>query len=196
MRYPAEQKAQTHQQIVELAAREFRGKGLQGIGIANLMAQVGLTHGGFYAHFKDRDALVEEAVVCAAEESFRRLIAVAQEASPGQEVAAMLDDYLSPTHRDEPGQGCVLPALAAEIAGQADSVRKAFTRSLKANVGKMARYMPGKDERTRSTQAMALISGMAGGVLVARAVSDPRLSALLLESVRTQLLNLHDTWCR
>lgn len=196
MRYPAEQKAQTHQQIVELAAREFRGKGLQGIGIANLMAQVGLTHGGFYAHFKDRDALVEEAVVCAAEESFRRLIAVAQEASPGQEVAAMLDDYLSPTHRDEPGQGCVLPALAAEIAGQADSVRKAFTRSLKANVGKMARYMPGKDERTRSTQAMALISGMAGGVLVARAVSDPKLSALLLESVRTQLLNLHDTWCR
>lgn len=196
MRYPAEQKAQTHQQIVELAAREFRGKGLQGIGIANLMAQVGLTHGGFYAHFKDRDALVEEAVVCAAEESFRRLIAVAQEASPGQEVAAMLDDYLSPTHRDEPGQGCVLPALAAEIAGQADSVRKAFTRSLKANVGKMARYMPGKDERTRSTQAMALISGMAGGVLVARAVSDPKLSALLLESVRTQLLNLHDTLCR
>lgn len=58
MRYPAEQKAQTHQQIVELAAREFRSKGLQGIGIANLMAQVGLTHGGFYAHFKDRDALV------------------------------------------------------------------------------------------------------------------------------------------
>lgn len=195
MRYPAEQKAQTHQQIVELAAREFRGKGLQGIGIANLMAQVGLTHGGFHAHFKDRDALVEEAVVCAAEESFRRLIAVAQEASPGQEAAAMLDDYLSSAHRDEPGQGCVLSALAAEIAGQADSVRKAFTRSLKANVGKVARYMPGKDEKTRSTQATALISGMAGGVLVARAVSDPKLSALLLESVGTQLLNLYDTWC-
>ncbi len=194
MRYPAEQKAQTHQQIVELAAREFRSKGLQGIGIANLMAQVGLTHGGFYAHFKDRDALVEEAVVCAVEESFHRLISMAQEAPPGQEVAAMIDNYLSLTHRDEPGQGCALPALAAEIAGQADSVRQAFTKSLKANVGKMAKYMPGTDEKTRSRQAMALISGMAGGVLVSRATSDPKFSALLLESVRTQLLNLHDTW--
>lgn len=195
MRYPAEQKAQTHQQIVELAAREFRSKGLQGIGIANLMAQVGLTHGGFYAHFKDRDALVEEAVVYATNESFRQLIAVAETAPAGQEVAAMLDNYLSPTHRDEPGQGCVLPALAAELAGQPEAVRKAFTKSLKANVGKMARYMPAEDEKTRSTQAMVLISGMAGGVLVARSISDPKLSAMLLESVRTQLLCLHGTWC-
>ncbi|MDD5332292.1 MAG: TetR/AcrR family transcriptional regulator [Rhodoferax sp.] len=195
MRYPAEQKAQTHQQIVELAAREFRSKGLQGIGIANLMAQVGLTHGGFYAHFKDRDALVEEAAVCAAEQSFQQLMDAADGAPPGAEVAAMLDYYLSPEHRDEPGQGCVLPALAAEIAGQPDPVRKAFTKSLRANVGKMARYMPGNDEKTRLTRAMALISGMAGGVLVARAISDPKLSSMLLESVRTQLLNLHGTWC-
>ncbi|ABD69495.1 transcriptional regulator, TetR family [Rhodoferax ferrireducens T118] len=194
MRYPADQKAETHKQIVDIAAREFRSKGLQGIGISNLMSQVGLTHGGFYAHFKDRDALVEEAAVCAANHGFQQLMAAAQAAKPGKEVAAMLDYYLSPAHRDEPGFGCVLPALAAEIAGQADSVRDAFTQAAKQNLNQMARYMPGASEKSRLTQAMVLLSSMAGGVLVARAVNDPKLSKLLLDSVRTQLLHLYGTW--
>lgn len=194
MRYPADQKAETHKQIVDIAAREFRSKGLQGIGISNLMSQVGLTHGGFYAHFKDRDALVEEAAVCAANHGFQQLMAAAQAAAPGKEVAAMLDYYLSPAHRDEPGFGCVLPALAAEIAGQADSVRDAFTQAAKQNLRQMARYMPGASEKSRLTQAMMLLSSMAGGVLVARAVNDPKFSTLLLDSVRTQLLHLYRTW--
>lgn len=194
MRYPADQKTETHKQIVDIAAREFRSKGLQGIGISNLMSQVGLTHGGFYAHFKDRDALVEEAAVCAANHGFQQLMAAAQAAKPGKEVAAMLDYYLSPAHRDDPGFGCVLPALAAEIAGQADSVRAAFTQAAKQNLSQMARYMPGASEKSRLTHAMVLLSSMAGGVLVARAVNDPKLSTLLLDSLRTQLLHLYGTW--
>jgi TetR/AcrR family transcriptional repressor of nem operon len=187
VRYPAHQKAETHKQIVDAAAREFRSRGLQGIGIADLMSQVGLTQGGFYAHFKDRDALVAEATSCAATQNLCRLIEAAA-ASPGHEVEAMLDYYLSAEHRDDPGHGCLLPALAAELARQSQPVRSAFTESLKVNMAKIARFMPARDEKTKRAQAMMMVSGMAGGVLLARAIADPKLSDLLLESVRAQLL--------
>lgn len=194
MRYPADQKAETHRQIVAAAAAEFRCKGLQGIGIAELMSQLGLTHGGFYAHFKNRDALVMEASVCAATESLDRLLAAATDVPAGKEVEAMLDFYLSPAHRDDVAHGCLLPALASEIARQSESVRNAFTESLQTNLAKIARYMPARDSDGRMAQAMTLISGMAGGVLIARAISDSNLSDVLLNSVRMQLLGLYSAW--
>jgi TetR/AcrR family transcriptional regulator, transcriptional repressor for nem operon len=195
MRYSPQQKAETHKQIVAAAAREFRHKGLQGIGIADLMSQVGLTHGGFYAHFKDRDALVEEAAIDAATQSFARLIAVAEAAPAGMQVEAILDFYLSPAHRDDFAFGCLLPALAADIARQSDSVRTVFTQALVENLNNFARYMPARDNKIRLNQAMMLISGMAGGVLIARAMSDPKLSQNLLDSVRGQLTALYKSWC-
>ncbi len=194
MRYPAEQKSKTHKQIVDAAAVALRANGLQGIGIAGLMSQLGLTHGGFYAHFKNRDALVIEASACAASESLSRLTQAAANAPAGKEVAAMLDFYLSPVHRDDPGHGCVLPAFASEVTRQSDPVRNAFTASLNMNLSKISQYMPAKDRKGRLAQAMALVSGMAGGVLVARAINDPERSDLLLDSVRTQLLRMYDSW--
>jgi TetR/AcrR family transcriptional repressor of nem operon len=152
---------------------------------------VGLAHGGFYAHFKDRDALVEEATVCAAAQSFRQLLDLAENALPGKEVAAMLDFYLSPEHRDNLGQGCLLPAIASELARQAPVVRRAFTDSLKLNMNKLARFMPAKSNATKQAQAVAFISGMAGAVLLARAIDDQTLSDAMLESVRAQLLSVY-----
>jgi TetR/AcrR family transcriptional repressor of nem operon len=190
VRYPENQKAETHRQIVDAAAREFRVRGLDGIGISSLMAEVGLTQGGFYAHFKDRDTLVAEAVQLAAQQSFCRLIEAA-ESAPGREVEAMLDSYLSLEHRDDLGQGCVLPALASELSRQAPMVRSAFTDSLKFNMSKLIRFMPAKTNKTKQAQAMAFISGMAGAVLLARAIDDPLLSQGLLESVRSQLLAVY-----
>lgn len=192
MRYPQNQKAETHKQIVDAAAREFRARGVDGIGITDLMAEAGLTRGGFYAHFKDRDALVTEAIQLAAEQSFRRLIEAA-ESTPGREVDAMLDFYLSPEHRDDFGRGCVLPAIAAEMSRQAPPVRSAFTNSLKFNMSKLIRFMPARDNKTKQAQAMAFISGMAGAILLARAIDDPKLSRGLLESVRAQLLAAYGT---
>lgn len=194
MRYSPEQKAETHKLIVDAAAREFRSKGLQGIGIADLMSQVGLTHGGFYAHFKDRDALVAEAATCAAAESFGRLNEAAGSAPQGKEVEAMLDMYLSPEHRDDPGFGCLLPALAADIARQSDAVKSSFTDSLKENMSNFSIYMPARSNKEKLNQAFTLISGMAGAVLIARAIDDAKLSKVLLDSVRTQLLGLYRSW--
>ncbi|MDD5409920.1 MAG: TetR/AcrR family transcriptional regulator [Methylobacter sp.] len=194
MRYTAEQKTETHKQIVDAASKEFRGKGLQGIGIADLMSQVGLTHGGFYAHFKDRDALVVEAVECAAMESFGRMNEVAKSAPQGKEVNAIIDIYLSPEHRDNFRYGCLLPAIAADIARQSDSVKGAFTESLQANMSGIAKYMPAKNSKDKLDQAMMLISSMAGAMLIARAINDSTLSNMLLDSVRSQLLNLYNSW--
>lgn len=188
MRYPPHQKAETHKQIVEVASREFRAHGLEGIGIADVMGRAGLTAGGFYAHFKDRDALVAEATERAAEQSLRRL-AEAAASRPGREVEAMLDFYLSPEHRDDPGRGCLLPALGSEMSRQSSVVREAFTRSLAVNLNKVASFMPGTDVKTRRAQAMAFMSGMAGAVLLARAVEDAKLSNVLLGAVRSQLLS-------
>jgi TetR/AcrR family transcriptional repressor of nem operon len=194
MRYSTEQKAETHRQIVDAASREFRSKGLQGIGIADLMSQVGLTHGGFYAHFSDRDALVAEAATCAAMESFGRLHEAARSAPKGKEVEAMLDLYLSPEHRDDPGFGCLLPALAADIGRQSDTVKSAFTDSLKENMTRFSNYMPARSNKEKLNQAFMLISGMAGAVLIARAIDDAKLSKVLLDSVRTHLLGLYGSW--
>jgi TetR/AcrR family transcriptional repressor of nem operon len=194
MKYSPERKAETHKQIVDAAAREFRSKGLQGIGIADLMSQVGLTHGGFYAHFKDRDALVVEAANCAAAASFGRLIEAAESAPQGKEVEAMLDFYLSPEHRDDFGFGCLLPALAADIARQSEAVKGAFTDSLKQNMGRVSSYMPAHDAKSKLKQAMMIISGMAGAVLIARAIEDRKLSDMLLDSVRNQLMETYRSW--
>lgn len=194
MRYTSEQKAETHKHIVDAAAREFRSKGLQGIGIADLMSQVGLTHGGFYAHFKNRDALVMEAATCAAAQNFGRLIEAAESAAKGKEVEAMLNFYLSPKHRDNFGSGCILPALAADIARQSESVKGAFTDSLKQNMTRIANYMPARDANNKLKQAMMIVSGMAGAVLIARAIEDPKLSDLMLDSVRNQLVEMYRSW--
>ena len=99
MRYTAEHKEQTHRRIVWTAARAFKRHGLQGVGIADLMKKAGLTHGGFYAHFPDRDTLVAEATAAGYEEAAERLLAHLAEAPSDETLRALLDRYLGSTHR-------------------------------------------------------------------------------------------------
>ena len=169
---------------METAAKEFRKKGLQGIGIANLMSRLGLTHGGFYAHFKDRDALVQEAAVCALHENLSRLLAAAESGSEAGEVEAMLRYYLQPAHRDDPARGCALASLAPEIARQPKRVRKAFTDLLKSNTSRLSKHMPGHTDALKLRHAMFLLSGMVGALAISRAISDPEFSDAWLHAAR------------
>lgn len=196
MRYPADHKERVHSRIVDVAAQEFRRNGLDGVGIADLMAQAGLTHGTFYAHFKDRGALVNEATAHAAVESFSRLVEAAQSAKKGHEIEAMVEFYLSPEHRDDVASGCLLPALASDLSRQPEEVRKQFTESLKSNLAKLAQFMPGRSQKEKATQAMALIGSLAGAVLLARALDDEGASNLMLQAMRTQLLRHYGTQAR
>src|SRR5215470_16137979 len=116
MRYSKEHKFQTHARIVKRAAVKLREKGAHGIGVADLMKEAGLTHGGFYAHFDSRDALVIEAVTHAMDRSTEKWRKMVSETPPEKRLAKMVENYLTAAHRDDPGHGCAVPALSADIA--------------------------------------------------------------------------------
>lgn len=193
MPYTKEHKARTRKRIIEEAARAFRGRGVAGIGIPELMGRAGLTHGGFYAHFESKDALVAEACaegfVDAAEALLAQTVAGAR---PGEELAAIIRAYLSRSHRDHPEQGCMIPSLAAEIAREQPPVRAAFSRSLAAYVARLAAYLPRSLPAESATpagatpddEAMVLLSGMVGALLLARAVDNPAASDRILMRAR------------
>lgn len=143
------------------------------------MKQLGLTHGGFYDHFPNKETLVAEACTCAFEESLQSLKAIASD-YPKEEVNKVLDNYLSQQHRDNPGDGCVISSLAGDLFRQPDSVRQVFTEGIKRYQEQLAQLLEGKAENPQA-QAIALLSAMVGCLTLARAVNDPTLSDEILK---------------
>lgn len=185
-------KARTRKRIVEEAAKAFRARGVSGTGIPELMGRAGLTHGGFYAHFNSKDALVAEACATGFGEAAEALIEqTVRDVPPGRELAAIIRAYLSRAHRDHPETGCMIPSLTAEMAHETPDVRTAFTRSLETYFGRLAAYMPTEAlsetvpaSATPDERAMLLLSGMMGAVQLARSVDDPVLSDRILQVAR------------
>jgi TetR/AcrR family transcriptional regulator, transcriptional repressor for nem operon len=174
------QKTKNHERIVRTAAKRFREKGLAGVGIADLMQEVGLTVGGFYKHFDSRDDLVVEALRYAL--GTRRDQAEAA-ASGGLTYAKLVDDYLSEGHRDHPGSGCVISALAVEIARGNKRTRALLTEEIRRALQSIAELTPGKDEGPARSAAILTLSALVGAIGLARAVSDEALSREILKSV-------------
>jgi TetR/AcrR family transcriptional repressor of nem operon len=184
MRYKQEHKEITHARIVDAAAREFRTQGFDGLGIASLMAALNLTHGGFYAHFENKEDLIAEAMQAALRQSTDTMIAALKAGG----VAAFLAYYLSEGHRDHPELGCPVPPLAAEVARRYSATREAFDQELSRGFDALAEYMPGANPDQRRRNAYALFAGMVGGVALARAISDTSVSTEVLDATRRQLL--------
>src|SRR5580693_8687710 len=138
MRYSKEHKLETHDRIVKKASVRLREKGAHGIGVADLMKDAGLTHGGFYAHFDSREALVIEAFAYAMDRSTERWRKIAEQTSPEKRLAMIVDTYLTSVHRDDPGHGCAVPSLAAEIARESPKTRKAFSARLEQMIDMLA----------------------------------------------------------
>src|SRR5262245_51741239 len=145
MRYPEQHKAKTHERVLKKAAEQMCRRGVQGTGIASLMGKVGLTHGGFYAHFSDKNELIAEATGPMLEEGFAGVIAAAEAAPEGKKVRAMIDTYLSMQHRDS-REVCPVAGLAGEMARQSDRVGKADTSSIGERLTLHARFYPGANE--------------------------------------------------
>ena len=179
------QVAENRDRIIAAAARAFRERGFEGIGVAELMRGVGLTHGGFYGHFASKEELMALACRRAVEDmlaDWREHIA----AAPGDPAASIVAPYLSPGHRDAPGLGCLMAALGPNSARAAPQVRTAVTELLARVLDVIAGEMPDPGAPDRRLRAIGVFASLVGAMVVARAVDDRHLSDAVLDAVRAQ----------
>lgn len=189
MRYSKEHKQETHERIVKRAAVRLREKGAHGIGVADLMKEAGLTHGGFYAHFDFREALVIEAMAHIMDRGTERWRKLGEQAPPEKRLATIVDSYLSALHRDDPGHGCAIPTLGAEIARETPKTRKAFATKLEEMIDMLASLVPDASPKAARKQAMAAIGTMMGALVMARIAGNSEFSDEILAAGREAILN-------
>jgi TetR/AcrR family transcriptional regulator, transcriptional repressor for nem operon len=173
MRYPVEQKAETRERILDAAARSFRERGSGGQGVAQLMKDLGLTHGGFYRHFASKEDLYVDAITRGFQAAADRMVAAAARAPHGKQLRAIIEHYLSMEHLDDPGGGCVLSTLAADIARQRPAVRARVNAAMKSYRERLLPFFPGTDDTAKRRQFIVLFPAMAGVLMTARAMTDP-----------------------
>ncbi len=177
----------THTRIVETAARAIRRSGYDGTGVADIMKEAGLTHGGFYAHFASRDAMLAEAADRAGEETIAIAKRIFAEVPEDQALQALMHVYLSNEHMANIETGCSLAALGSEMPRQAPEVRKASTCRVKEMIALIKSRLSASQSNTYE-KALVMLSTMVGTLLLARAVEDPELS----EAFRQAALKQYD----
>jgi len=169
MRHSRQEAAETRTRIVATASRQFRAKGVHATGLAEVMEQAGLTHGGFYRHFVSKDQLVAEALDVAWTEGMTEM------GTDTLDPAAFIARYLSPQHRDNASRGCPLAALGSELARADDATRHAAMNGFAALAGRVA----GGEVEDRH---LAIASLLVGAVTMARIAQDPAASASILRA--------------
>lgn len=191
MRYSLDHKRRTRQRILRTAARQIRAHGLEGPAVATVMQASGLTHGGFYKHFRNKDDLLAGAFDEALHAFRERLLPIARRAPPGEQWKAMVEEYLSIKHCDHPEAGCPIAALAAEVSRNGPAIRRRFTehfQSATPEIAEMRSYMPGRTDAERREAMAVIFASMSGAIAVARAMTDPAMKRRLLTAVKKHLL--------
>jgi TetR/AcrR family transcriptional repressor of nem operon len=185
------EKQKTHEKIVEIASHRLRERGLEGVGVADLMKEAGLTVGGFYKHFASRDHLVAEAVQSAFASWGKKL--ADQGIEPADlSISEVAANYMSQHHRDRPGDGCPFPALTADLARSGPEARAIATARLKENFKVFEGRIGGEDNTAKRKKAIVAFSVMAGAVGLARVVDDEALSQEILEAVKKFVTDLDE----
>jgi AcrR family transcriptional regulator len=180
-------KEATHDRIVDTAARAIRRSGYSGTGLAEIMKEAGLTHGGFYAHFESREGMLAEAADRAGADALAMLAQVAAAAPPPKALEAMLRAYLSREHVEGVDTGCPVAALGSEMPRQAPKVRRAATRRIKEMIDLVARQSPDWGQPGAHERALVTVATAVGALVVARAVDDLKLSDALREAALNHL---------
>jgi TetR/AcrR family transcriptional regulator, transcriptional repressor for nem operon len=178
-------KEATHDRVVETAARAIRRSGYDGAGVAEIMKEAGLTHGGFYAHFESREGMLAEAADRAGADGMAVMARMAAVAPPRKGLDAMLRAYLSKEHVNAVETGCAVAALGSEMPRQAPKVRRAATRRIKEMIDLVARQSPDWGQAGAHERALVTVATALGALVIARAVDDPKLS----DAVREAALN-------
>lgn len=190
MRYEKGHKEATRQRILDVAGRRFRRDGVDTVGLATLMADAGLTHGGFYSHFQSKEDLVGTALAATVEPLLDAMAAVA--ASQGLE--GMVRHYLSTTHRDHPEDGCIAASLGGEMARHPRASRRSFTAYTAQMTALIADHLPaGADHASRMATARGMFALMVGALQSARVVEDQEMSRALLDGAVGAALGLAAT---
>lgn len=191
MKVSKAQAAEHRAGIVDAAARLYREKGLEGVGVAEITRDAGLTHGGLYRHFASKDALAREACLRAFEWTITPLDGLEQDANASsmEKLQAMVDSYLSTSHRDHPGEGCPAAALATDAARAGPEMSEVFAQGVERNIQRFMRVLEGGPAQKRA-QTIALLSSMVGALALARATAagNPALSEEILRTLREQLV--------
>lgn len=188
MRYSETHKSETRARVLKEAAREIRAKGPGGFAVAGVMARAGLTHGGFYAHFGSRDALISEAIGTMFVDTEGRFETMMSGREPADALAAYIKFYLSREHRDTRERGCPIAALSSEADRLASVSREKFGSGVQSLTAKIADLLAqnGMDDKSA---APALLASLVGALTLARSVADPAQSDAILRDVSVSLLH-------
>ena len=191
---PPSRKELTHERIVDTAARALRRGGFSGVGVADVMKEAGLTHGGFYAHFASRDALLVEALQRAGFNGTTRLAkAIARQQAQGASAfAALVNSYLSDAHLAEMEQGCPVAALCADMPRQSDQVRETSAQRVQSMIRWVAQALP---EQVDKALAASVTGTLIGALQLARAAGDEQQGRAILATTRAHLLSQFDRAC-
>jgi TetR/AcrR family transcriptional regulator, transcriptional repressor for nem operon len=176
----------THTRIVETAAKAIRRSGYSGTGVADIMKEAGLTHGGFYAHFASRDDMLAEAASQAGAETLAFTEQLLANAPQEQRLSTLMHAYLSDEHLTNIEMGCSFAALGSEMHRQAPEVRAASTQRIKQMIGLIEAELSQQASKKPHEEALLVVSTMVGTLMLARAVDDPELSAALRQAALQQ----------
>ena len=188
MRYDSEHKQRTRERLLKAAAKAIRRDGAEKVGVAAVMAEAGLTHGGFYAHFKSRDELVAEGVAQMFRESREKLANSVAGRTPAQGLAEYIGFYLSPEHRDSRTSGCPLPFLGADAPRLPEAARARFAAGVKGLEDAIAGLLGEMGWSDPEAEAGSLVAELVGALSLARAEPDPVRSDQMLRRSRDRLI--------
>jgi len=179
MPWPKDHKSRTHHRIVQAAAAAFRARGISGVRVEEIMAEAGLTHGGFYAHFASKHDLLAEALEHASGQTVQTLSRTLASVPAERTLQAVADAYLSPEHAAHPDRGCPVAALGPELARADGRTQRALARSVRQRLDWMRSLAPQESMRRRDDHVIGVLACMVGGVILARAAGRNDSEAIL-----------------
>jgi len=188
MRYPPHHKHATRRRIIDAASQVFRERGIADTGVDEVMHRAGLTHGGFYAHFRDKSELVTEACTAAFHAAVPNLDRIAAAATPAARARLLIDSYLGLRHRDNHGSGCVVVAMGADAGRLRGAARTGYGRAFGQHLDRVCAALRLEPDPQRNRERVTwLMSSLVGALIFARAIDDLAVSGAILRDIRRQL---------
>ncbi len=191
MRRSKQQTAETRQQIIEAASALFRERGIEGVSVAEIMEEAGLTHGGFYKHFDSKEALLNEAAIAAFNESMCAWEAtLANPENASQSVASLIDQYLSESHADDITHGCPVVALGSEISRRTSDLKHSFAAGIKGMIDVFEQQLKNEGIAESQNFAVVIVANLVGTMMLARCADNDKTKAYYLKTSNEMLHHL------